>query len=153
MWLVTSNRLSQHAPVFYAARAEKRPLSQHAPVFAARHRESKLQMPDIQPCLQTAKCHFQYLISTAMLSQHAPVSPLTPKQRIKLEEILLIRYDSRHVETEPVFNQSILRGGSLLDFIVAQERIKELMHCTVNVRALLGKHKTQLNLFMSEIDD
>ena len=76
---------------------------------------------------------------------------LTPEQRQRLEEILLIRYDSRHVETEPVFCESILRGCSLSDFNVVQKRIKELMHSSESVRGLIGKHKTQLSLFLSNI--
>lgn len=77
---------------------------------------------------------------------------LTPEQRQRLEEIFIIRYDSRHVETEPVFCQSILRGSSLPEFIIAQKRIKELMHSAINIRALIDKHKTQLGQFISDIN-
>ena len=77
---------------------------------------------------------------------------LTTEQRQRLEEIFIIRYDSRHVETEPVFCQSILRGSSLPEFIIAQKRIKELMHSAINIRALIDKHKTQLGQFISDIN-
>lgn len=77
---------------------------------------------------------------------------LTTEQRQRLEELLIIRYDSRHVETEQVFCQSVLRGNSLPEFIIAQKRIKELMHSAINVRALIDKHKTQLGQFISDIN-
>jgi len=77
MWSVISNSLSQHAPFFCAARAEKWSLSQHAPFFATSRCERKLQVFDNQAYLQTTKSQFQHLISVPMLSQHAPVSPQT----------------------------------------------------------------------------
>lgn len=78
---------------------------------------------------------------------------LTPEQRLKLEEILPIRYNSQHIEKEQVFIQSVMRGITMTEFLNRQNRIKELMHSTIDVSTLICRHKTQINLFLSGIKD
>lgn len=78
---------------------------------------------------------------------------LTPNQRQRLEDILLLRYDGRHITNEHVFIQSVTRGYTISEFNDIQVKIKEFMHSTIDVRTILDHHKTQLYLFLSEIQD
>ena len=76
---------------------------------------------------------------------------LTPEQRSNLEKILLLTYDTLHVEHEDVFNTSILRDKTLGDFNKGLTRIKELMQSSVDVSSMIYSHKTQLARFLEDI--
>lgn len=76
---------------------------------------------------------------------------LTPEQRSNLEKILLLKYDTLHVEHEDVFHTSILRDKTLGDFNKGLTRIKELMQSSVDVSSMINIHKTQLTRFLEDI--
>ena len=76
---------------------------------------------------------------------------LTHMQRSNLEKILLLRYDTLHVDREDVFNVSVLRDKTLMDFTTSQAKIKELVQLPIDVSSMIDNHKTQLALFLEEI--
>lgn len=75
---------------------------------------------------------------------------LSPSQRLRLEEILSIRYDCKDIENEPVFELSILegRGKTKKVFIKEQERIKRLMRSKIDVSSVLLQNKDELSMFL-----
>ena len=76
---------------------------------------------------------------------------LSPFQRLQLQDVLTIRYNINYIESEPVFIKSILRNKTLEEFISAQDKIRELMHSTLNVHSMLLKNKGQLCSLMENI--
>lgn len=85
---LASERLSQHAPVFCAARRAFGHLSQHAPVFTPVGPELRTQLADNQSCLPALKCRSWHCFMTPMLSQHAPVSPGTHHNIFSIANVL-----------------------------------------------------------------
>jgi len=73
---------------------------------------------------------------------------LTPEQRSNLEKILLLQYDTCHIEQEEVFQVSVLRDKNLIDFKKTQIRIKELVQSSFDVSSMIDNHKTQLLHFL-----
>ena len=77
---------------------------------------------------------------------------LSPEQRKNLENILLIRYESYHIEHEKVFLKSILRDKTLLEFTKSQERIREIIHLPLDVSSIINDNKSQLSSYMDDIN-
>lgn len=75
---------------------------------------------------------------------------LTPEQRSNLEKILLLRYDTCHIEQEEAFQVSVLRDKNLIDFKNTQIRIKELVQSSFDVSSMIDNHKTQLLPFLED---
>lgn len=75
---------------------------------------------------------------------------LTPEQRSNLEKILLLRYDTCHIEQDEVFQVSVLRDKNLIDFKNTQIRIKELVQSSLDVSSMIDNHKTQLLPFLED---
>lgn len=75
---------------------------------------------------------------------------LTPKQRSNLEKILLIQYDTIHVNQEEVFQVSVLRDKTLTEFNKSLIRIKELVQSPIDVSSMIDNHKTQLTRFLED---
>ena len=75
---------------------------------------------------------------------------LTQKQRSNLEKILLIQYDTIHVNQEEVFQVSVLRDKTLTEFNKSLIRIKELVQSPIDVSSMIDNHKTQLTRFLED---
>ena len=76
---------------------------------------------------------------------------LSPKQRTRLENLLAIKYDSRGIEREQAFINSVLRDKTISEFIKQQEVIKNLMRSSVDACSFLLRNKHQLSLWLSEV--
>ncbi|MBD5415618.1 MAG: hypothetical protein HDR46_04930 [Bacteroides sp.] len=75
---------------------------------------------------------------------------LTHEQRNYLEKALLISYDTKHIEKEPVFIYSVNRDKALHEFIERQESIKKIMQSQLEISSMIDNHKTQIIQLFAE---
>lgn len=75
---------------------------------------------------------------------------LTPLERRKLEETLLIRYDISWCKTRKVFRDGVLRRGerSVEKYATAQKLIYEIMHNPIDVASMILDNKDQLRVYL-----
>lgn len=76
---------------------------------------------------------------------------LTPQQRLKLEEVLHVRYDNDSVANAPAFRKSVCRNRTVAEFIDAQNQIKKLMHSEIDFRTILNNHSDRIRLLLSSL--
>ncbi len=76
---------------------------------------------------------------------------LSSQQRLKLEEALHIRYDSSSVANNGAFRKSVCRNQTVVEFIYAQKRIRELMHSDIDVLTILNNHSEQICQLLSSL--
>lgn len=76
---------------------------------------------------------------------------LTPQQRLKLEEVLHVCYDSNSVANAPAFRKSVCRNKTIAEFIDAQNRIKMLMHSEIDASTILKDRSEQIRQLLSSL--